>query len=39
LAESGYTGSIALETHWKSADNDPETASRACLSVMKKLLG
>jgi len=39
LAESGYTGSVALETHWKSADNNPETASRACLSVMKKLLG
>ena len=39
LAESGYTGSVALETHWKSSDNNPETASRACLAVMQQLLG
>lgn len=39
LRDNGYTGSIALETHWKSADNNPETASRACLSEMKKLMG
>lgn len=38
LAESGYAGSVALETHWKSADNNPETASRACLAVMQQLL-
>ena len=39
LKADGYSGSIALETHWKSVDNNPETASRACLSVMQQLLG
>ena len=39
LATDGYSGSIALETHWKSDDNNPETASRSCLSVMRQLLG
>lgn len=29
LKQDGYTGSIALETHWKSPDNNPESASRA----------
>ena len=38
LVTDGYAGSIALETHWKSADNNPETASRACLSAMHELL-
>lgn len=38
LKQDGYTGSIALETHWKSADNNPETASRACLQVMQSFL-
>ena len=39
LKADGFTGTIALETHWKSADNNPETASRACLQVMQTFLG
>lgn len=39
LLSSGYTGSIALETHWKTDDNNPETASRACLTAMRQMLG
>ena len=39
LKADGYGGSIALETHWKSPDNNPETASRACLAVMQQLAG
>jgi hypothetical protein len=34
-----FEGSIFIETQWNSADNNPETASRACLSVMQQLLG
>ena len=38
LALDGYTGSIALETHWKSADQIPETASRLCLDRLFEML-
>jgi hypothetical protein len=35
----GFHESFQAETHWKSDDNNPETASQACLSVMRQLLG
>jgi Sugar phosphate isomerases/epimerases len=38
LARSGYDGVIALETHYRTADDDREKASRLCLEGMKRLI-
>ena len=38
LKADGYTGSVSLETHFKGADNNAETASRACLAALKRLI-
>jgi sugar phosphate isomerase/epimerase len=37
LKASGYTGVIALETHYKAPGGDPESSSRACLEGMIQL--
>lgn len=38
LKESGYTGVIALETHYKAPSGDPVESSRLCLEGMKRLV-
>lgn len=38
LKSSGYTGVVALETHFKAPGGDPETASRLCLAGLKRLV-
>jgi sugar phosphate isomerase/epimerase len=37
LKASGYSGVIALETHYKAPEGGPEASSRACLEGMIKL--
>ncbi len=37
LVADGFDGVIALETHFKTANGDPEEASRLCLAGMKRL--
>ncbi|MFM7321139.1 MAG: sugar phosphate isomerase/epimerase family protein [Armatimonadota bacterium] len=38
LRENGYGGVVALETHWRGADADPEASSRACLAALRRML-
>ena len=38
MRADGYRGAIALETHYKGADGDAETASRESLAALLKLL-
>jgi sugar phosphate isomerase/epimerase len=38
LKAAGYGGVLALETHWKGPNNNPEEASRLCLDGMKRLI-
>jgi sugar phosphate isomerase/epimerase len=38
LKESGYTGAISLETHYKGPNGDIESASRECLAALRKLI-
>ena len=38
LKEAGYTGVLALETHYKGPNGDKEEASRDCLAGMKRLV-
>jgi sugar phosphate isomerase/epimerase len=38
LKAAGYTGVIALETHWNGPNGDKEEASRLCLASLKKLI-
>lgn len=38
LKSAGYTGVLALETHWKGPKGDREEASRLCLEGMQRLL-
>jgi len=38
LAKAGYDGVIALETHWKGPNGDPEEASRLCLESMRRMI-
>jgi sugar phosphate isomerase/epimerase len=38
LAKSGYSGVIALETHWNGPNGDKEEASRLCLAAMRRMI-
>lgn len=38
LKDSGYSGAIALETHYKGPNGDAEAASRECLAALRKLI-
>lgn len=37
LKADGYSGVLALETHWKGPNGDREKGSRLCLEAMQKL--
>lgn len=39
LREASFDGVIALETHYRGPDGEPETSSRACLASLRRLLG
>lgn len=38
LKADGFTGVVALETHWNGPNGDKEEASRLCLMGMKRLV-
>ena len=38
LRESGYTGALSLETHYKGPNGDAESASRECLEALIKMI-
>jgi sugar phosphate isomerase/epimerase len=38
LKAAGFTGVIALETHYRAPNGDKEESSRACLAGMKRLI-
>ncbi len=38
LVEAGFSGAVSLETHFQAPGSDKESASRACLAGMKRLV-
>ncbi|GAB4452745.1 MAG: sugar phosphate isomerase/epimerase [Armatimonadaceae bacterium] len=38
LKADGFTGVVALETHWKGPNGDKEEASRLCLESLKQMI-
>ena len=38
LRESGYSGVVSLETHYRAVGGSPETSSRECLAALRELI-
>lgn len=38
LRAAAFDGVVALETHYRGADGDPEASSRACLAALRRLI-